>query len=194
MASATTTCLAFLLLASNYILEMYRCWGDPAAMIFVAASYTCLVLLFHFLRKLEMESPDSAERHQARIGVRVTTTLLMAMFSWGGRPCRHAAATCFEFMGSTLATIFSWQVAAAMIFLLASYLSLILLLYCLRRFFETAARASSTRLKTKLRTPILSWEVAALLPTPVVSAVVLLMATSTVAGGFYALFLLSMRA
>ncbi|OEL38925.1 hypothetical protein BAE44_0000056 [Dichanthelium oligosanthes] len=83
--------------------------------------------------------------------------------------------------------------AAAVIFVIASHLTLLLLLCGLRTFERAAgdrARAS-TWLVTTLRTPIFSWRVAALLPTAVVSAVVWLMAVSTVVAGFYMLFLLS---
>ncbi|XP_062230226.1 uncharacterized protein LOC133927854 [Phragmites australis] len=84
---------------------------------------------------------------------------------------------------------------AAISFVVASYASLVLLFYSLRRF-ETAAPASAARdrarvgvwLTTTLLTAMFSWSVAALMPW-LVAAGVWLMAASTVVGGFYALFL-----
>ncbi|KAL6606621.1 hypothetical protein ACP70R_042274 [Stipagrostis hirtigluma subsp. patula] len=85
---------------------------------------------------------------------------------------------------------------AAAGFVLASYLSLLLLFYCLR-WFEAAPPESPARdrarlgvwLLTTLLTAMFSWRVAALVLLPV-AAGVWLMAASSVLGGFYALFLL----
>ncbi|KAL6606623.1 hypothetical protein ACP70R_042276 [Stipagrostis hirtigluma subsp. patula] len=86
--------------------------------------------------------------------------------------------------------------AATAGFVLASYLSLLLLFYSLR-WFEAAPPESAARhrarlavwLLTTLLTAMFSWRVAALVPLPL-AAGVWLMAASTVLGGFYALFLL----
>ncbi|CAN6191214.1 unnamed protein product [Urochloa humidicola] len=85
--------------------------------------------------------------------------------------------------------------AAAVLFVIASYLSLVLLFYCLR-WFEESAPGSAARdrarlgvwLTTTLLTAMFSWRVAAVMPRPV-AAGVLFMGGSTIAGGFYALFL-----
>ncbi|CAL5051020.1 unnamed protein product [Urochloa decumbens] len=86
--------------------------------------------------------------------------------------------------------------AAAVSFVVVSYLSLLLLSYCLR-WFETAHPGSSSRdrarlgvwLTTTLLTVLFTWRVAALMPWPMASGVCF-MGGSTLAGGFYALFLL----
>ncbi|CAL5050992.1 unnamed protein product [Urochloa decumbens] len=86
--------------------------------------------------------------------------------------------------------------AAAVSFVVVSYLTLLLLLYCLR-WFETAHPGSASRdrarlgvwLTTTLLTALFTWRVARLMPWPV-AAGVCFMGGSTVAGGFYALFLL----
>ncbi|CAN6202555.1 unnamed protein product [Urochloa humidicola] len=89
----------------------------------------------------------------------------------------------------------SWGDAAAVIFVIASYLSLAQLFYCLR-WFEASPQGSAARdkarlgvwLTTTLLTAMLSWRVAAVMSPPV-AAGVLFMGGSTIAGGFYALFL-----
>ncbi|KAF8697613.1 hypothetical protein HU200_035800 [Digitaria exilis] len=81
-----------------------------------------------------------------------------------------------------------------MAFVLASYLCLFQLFYCLRRF-EASPLGSEARgrarvgvwLATTLLTAMFSWRVAAVTPWPV-AAGVWLMGGCTVAGGFYALF------
>jgi hypothetical protein len=90
----------------------------------------------------------------------------------------------------------SWGDAAATIFVIASYASLVLLFYFLR-LFETAPPGSPARdrakigvwLMTTLLTAMFTARVAVLLPWSV-GAGVCLMGGCTVAGGFYALFLL----
>ncbi|CAL5045888.1 unnamed protein product [Urochloa decumbens] len=85
--------------------------------------------------------------------------------------------------------------AAAVIFVLASYLSLTQLFYCLS-WFEASPQGSAARDKarfgvwftTTLLTAMFSWRVAAVMPWPV-AAGVWLMGGSTIAGGFYTLFL-----
>ncbi|CAL5050990.1 unnamed protein product [Urochloa decumbens] len=85
--------------------------------------------------------------------------------------------------------------AAAITFVLASYLSLVQLFYCLR-WFEASPQGSAARdkarlgvwLTTALLTAMFSWRVAAVMPWPV-AAGVWFMGGSTIAGGFYALFL-----
>lgn len=81
-------------------------------------------------------------------------------------------------------------------FVVTSYVSLVLLFYCLR-WFEAARHGSASRdrarrgvwLTTTLLTAMFTWRVAALMPWPVAVGVCF-MGASTVAGGFYALFLL----
>jgi apolipoprotein N-acyltransferase len=98
---------------------------------------------------------------------------------------------------SILAIHRSWGDAAATIFVIASYASLVLLFYFLR-LFETAPPGSPARdhakigvwLTTTLLTAMFSWRVVVLVPWPVVGAGVCFMGASIVAGGFYALFLL----
>ncbi|CAL5051004.1 unnamed protein product [Urochloa decumbens] len=96
---------------------------------------------------------------------------------------------------SILAINRSWGDAAAVIFVIASYLSLVHLFYCLR-WFEASPQGSAARdkarlgvwLTTTLLTAMFSWRVAAVMPRPV-AAGVLFMGGSTIAGGFYALFM-----
>ena len=99
---------------------------------------------------------------------------------------------------SILAIHRSWGDAAATIFVIASYASLVLLFYFLR-LFETAPPGSPAArgrakigvwLTTTSLTAMFSWRVAVLVPWPVVGAGVCFMGACTVAGGFYALFLL----
>ncbi|CAN6172502.1 unnamed protein product [Urochloa humidicola] len=96
---------------------------------------------------------------------------------------------------SILAINRSWGDAAAITFVLASYLSLIQLFYCLQRFEESAPGSAARDrarlgvwLTTTLLTAMFSWRVAAVMPRPV-AAGVLFMGGSTIAEGFYALFL-----
>ena len=97
---------------------------------------------------------------------------------------------------SIMAILKSREDAAAASFVAASYTGLLLLLYCLR-WFEAAHHGSASRdrarrgvwLTTTLLTAMFTWRVAALVPWPVVAAGVCFMGASTVAGGFYALFL-----
>ncbi|CAN6165126.1 unnamed protein product [Urochloa humidicola] len=89
---------------------------------------------------------------------------------------------------------------AAVSFVAASYLSLVLLFHCLRQF-EAAPAGSAARdrarfgvwVTTTLLTALFTWRVGALMPGPV-AAGVWLTGGSTVAGGSYALFLLPSRA
>ncbi|GJN19342.1 hypothetical protein PR202_gb06609 [Eleusine coracana subsp. coracana] len=79
-------------------------------------------------------------------------------------------------------------------FVAFSYLDLLALFYCLRRY-ETAEAGSSLRDRLKIAvwllttalTLLFSFKVAAVMP-PAVAVVVWLMAFGTVAGGFYAFF------
>ncbi|CAL5051018.1 unnamed protein product [Urochloa decumbens] len=85
--------------------------------------------------------------------------------------------------------------AAAVIFVIASYLTLVQLFYCLRRF-EASPQGSAARdkarfgvwLTTTLLTAMFSWRVAAVMPGPV-AAGILFMGGATIAGGFYALII-----
>jgi len=98
---------------------------------------------------------------------------------------------------SILAIHRSWGDAAATIFVIASYASLVLLFYFLR-LFETAPPGSPAArgraragvwLTTTLLTAMFSWRVSALMPPPLAAAV-WLTGCSMVIGGFYVLFLL----
>ena len=85
---------------------------------------------------------------------------------------------------------------AAVSFVVASYAGLLVLFYCLR-WFEAAHPGSASRdrarigvwLAATLLTAMFTWRVAALMPGAVAAAGVCFMGASTVAGGFYALFL-----
>jgi hypothetical protein len=91
----------------------------------------------------------------------------------------------------------SWGDAAATVFVIASYASLILL-FCFLHLFEKALLGSPARdrakigvwLTTTLLTAMFSWRIAELMPWLVIGAGVCFMGASTIAGGFYALFLL----
>ena len=97
---------------------------------------------------------------------------------------------------SIMAILKSREDAAAASFVAASYTGLLLLLYCLR-WFEAAHPGSASRdrarigvwLAATLLTAMFTWRVAALMPGAVAAAGVCFMGASTVAGGFYALFL-----
>ncbi|EAZ30904.1 hypothetical protein OsJ_14981 [Oryza sativa Japonica Group] len=88
---------------------------------------------------------------------------------------------------------------AGIAFVATSYLSLLLLFWCLQQY-ERAPANSPAKSRSKagvwfsssLLTVVFSWRVSALMPWPVAAAV-WLMAASTVVGGFYTLFLWSGR-
>lgn len=82
MASSGIASLGFLLLTGNSIVAICRSLGDTDAMIFVIASYGCLVLLFNCLRRVETAARGSIAQDRARFGVWLLTTLLTAMFWW----------------------------------------------------------------------------------------------------------------
>ncbi|WVZ82511.1 hypothetical protein U9M48_029780 [Paspalum notatum var. saurae] len=87
--------------------------------------------------------------------------------------------------------------AATVSFVVASYVTLLILFYCLR-WFEAAQIGSASRgrarvgvwLATTILTAMFSWRVAVIMPLPVVAAAVCVIGASTAAGGFYTLFLL----
>ncbi|KAJ1254359.1 hypothetical protein BS78_K077800 [Paspalum vaginatum] len=87
--------------------------------------------------------------------------------------------------------------AAAVSFVVASYVCLLAMFYCLR-WFEAAQPGSASRgrarvgvwLATTLLTAMFSWRVAAIMPSPMVAAGVCFIGASTAAGGFYTMFLL----
>ncbi|KAJ1254355.1 hypothetical protein BS78_10G040300 [Paspalum vaginatum] len=87
--------------------------------------------------------------------------------------------------------------AATVSFVVASYVGLIILFYCLR-WFEAAQPGSASRgrarvgvwLTTTVLTAMFSWRVALIMPSPVVAAAVCVIGASTAAGGFYTMFLL----
>jgi peptidoglycan biosynthesis protein MviN/MurJ (putative lipid II flippase) len=102
-------------------------------------------------------------------------------------------------INSILAIYRSRGDATAVLFVLASYLTLIQLFYSLRRF-EESAPGSDVRdrarvgvwLATTALTAMFSWRVAAVMPWPV-AAGVWLAGGCTVAGGYYLLFFLHHR-
>ncbi|CAN6208726.1 unnamed protein product [Urochloa humidicola] len=97
---------------------------------------------------------------------------------------------------SIVAIYRSWCEATPVIFVIASYLSLVLLFYFLR-WFEASPAGSAARdrarlgvwLTTTVLTAMFSWRVAGVMPRSV-AAGVWFMGGSTIAGGFYALLFL----
>ena len=96
---------------------------------------------------------------------------------------------------SILAIHRSWGDAAATIFVIASYTTLLLLFRGLRDY-ERAAPGSPARERarravwplTTLLTVAFAWKVAAVMPSAIAAAVVWALAVATTAGGFFALF------
>jgi hypothetical protein len=83
MALSLAPTLGFFFLTGNSVVAVRRSRGDAAATTFIIVSYYCLVLLFYFLRRFETAAPAAAaDKDQAKNGVWLTTTLLIAMFSW----------------------------------------------------------------------------------------------------------------
>jgi hypothetical protein len=82
MALSLAPTLGFFFLTGNSAVAVRRSRGDAAATTFIIVSYYCLVLLFYFLRRFETAAPAAAaDKDQAKNGVWLTTTLLIAMFS-----------------------------------------------------------------------------------------------------------------
>ncbi|CAD6340268.1 unnamed protein product [Miscanthus lutarioriparius] len=80
-----------------------------------------------------------------------------------------------------------------MVFVIASYASLVLLFYFLHLFKTAPPGSPAARGRAKIGvwlTAMFLWRVSVLVPWPVVGAGVCFMGASTVAGGFYALFLI----
>lgn len=68
-------------LTCNSAVAVYRSWGDPATVAFVATAYAALLLLLHFLRAFERARPAGADRSRAKAAVWALSTLLTAMFA-----------------------------------------------------------------------------------------------------------------
>uniref|UniRef100_A0A0E0FHV2 Uncharacterized protein n=1 Tax=Oryza nivara TaxID=4536 RepID=A0A0E0FHV2_ORYNI len=105
----------------------------------------------------------------------------------------------FLTLNSLLAIYRSHGDIAGITFVATSYLSLLLLFWCLQQYKRAPANSpAKSRSKagvwfsSSLLTVVFSWRVSALMPWPVAAAV-WLMAASTVVGGFYTLFLWSGR-
>ncbi|CAL5046618.1 unnamed protein product [Urochloa decumbens] len=76
--------VGFGLLTVNSGLAIYRAWGDPASVLFVAGSYLTLLLLFACLRAYELAPPRSPAGERARRwrAVWPLPTLLTMAFAW----------------------------------------------------------------------------------------------------------------
>ncbi|OEL25967.1 hypothetical protein BAE44_0013014 [Dichanthelium oligosanthes] len=68
-------------LTCNSALAVYRSWGDPASVGFVASAYAALLLLLHLLRRFERARPGDDDRGRAKAAVWALSTLLTAMFA-----------------------------------------------------------------------------------------------------------------
>lgn len=77
--SSPLTKLGLVALTCNSTIAIYRSWGDPASVAFVALAFTALLLLFHFLRRFEHARPE--DRGRVKAAVWALTTLLTAMFA-----------------------------------------------------------------------------------------------------------------
>ncbi|RCV20168.1 hypothetical protein SETIT_4G034500v2 [Setaria italica] len=73
------TVLGLGVLTCNSAVAVYRSWGDPASVAFVATAYAALLLLLRFLRGFEGARPG--ERGKAKAAVWALSTLLTAMFA-----------------------------------------------------------------------------------------------------------------
>uniref|UniRef100_J3MB94 Uncharacterized protein n=1 Tax=Oryza brachyantha TaxID=4533 RepID=J3MB94_ORYBR len=110
--------------------------------------------------------------------------------------------TCIGFgfltLNSVLAIHRSHGDLAGIAFVATTYLSLLLLFWCLQQYQRAAPANSPARTRSKagvwlsssLLTTVFSWRVSAIMPWPV-AVVVWLMAAATVFGGFFALFVWS---
>ncbi|CAL5023138.1 unnamed protein product [Urochloa decumbens] len=76
------TLFGFLFLTINSVMAVYRSQGDVPAVMFVAASYADLVLLFACLRFYQRATPDSSTRTRLKIAVWTLTTLLTLAFAY----------------------------------------------------------------------------------------------------------------
>ncbi|KAF8732864.1 hypothetical protein HU200_015212 [Digitaria exilis] len=95
LAPTWVTRAGFGFLTLNSGLAIYRAKGDLASIVFVAASYSALLLLFRCLRDYERAPPGSPERDRARRLVWPLTSLLTLAFAWkvaGAMPSAAAAA------------------------------------------------------------------------------------------------------
>ena len=143
-------------------------------------------------------------RHCRRVGQLEARGLAVRRASTPSRLVAHAMASRaismagFLLIGNSVAALHrSWGDVAAVVFIVASNASL-LVLFCCLRWFEAAAPDSAAKararisvwLATTLLTAMFSWRVAALMPG-LMAAAVWLMAACTVVGGFYALFILA---
>jgi len=111
-----------------------------------------------------------------------------------GFPLLTALGFSFLTFNLVLAIYRSQGDPSAVGFVAFSYLDLVLLFYCLRRF-ENAEPDSPARrhlklavwILTTLLTAVFSYKIAAIMPLPL-QILVWVMATSTVGGGYYAFF------
>lgn len=115
--------------------------------------------------------------------------------NYSGIPWLTVLGFVFLSFNSGMALYRSRGDVAAVSFVVFSYVDLVLLFYCLRRY-ERAAAGSAQRewlkaavwILTAALTVVFSYKVAAIMPLAV-AVLVWVMAFVTVAGGFYALFL-----
>ncbi|CAN6179384.1 unnamed protein product [Urochloa humidicola] len=73
------TVLGLGFLTCNSVLAAYRSRGDPGSLAFVLAAYAALLLLLHFLRRLERA--PAAGRGRSKAAVWALSTLLTVMFA-----------------------------------------------------------------------------------------------------------------
>ncbi|KAJ1257971.1 hypothetical protein BS78_10G037600 [Paspalum vaginatum] len=92
-------------LTVNSGLAVYRARGEPASIVFVAASYLLLLLLFACLRAYERAAPGSAARERARRAVWPLTALLTAAFAWKVAAVMPSAVAGAVVWGLAVATI-----------------------------------------------------------------------------------------
>ncbi|CAN6208753.1 unnamed protein product [Urochloa humidicola] len=76
------TVLGLGVLTCNAAVAAYRAWreGDPASVGFVLAAYAALLLLLHFIRRLE-QAPAAADRGRLKAAVWALSTMLTVMFA-----------------------------------------------------------------------------------------------------------------
>lgn len=72
--------LAKVALTGNSAIAVYRSWGHPFSVAFVALAHSALLLLLHLLRRFEHARPEEI-RGRVKAAVWALTTLLTAMFA-----------------------------------------------------------------------------------------------------------------
>jgi hypothetical protein len=77
--------LAKVALTGNSAIAVYRSWGDPFSVAFVALAHSALLLLLHLLRRFEHARPEEI-RGRVKAAVWALTTLLTASAAARRRP------------------------------------------------------------------------------------------------------------